>query len=328
MEIFLDSQKMNNRGFVYSVKERYAKSKPLGKIIFPNKNLDSNYNAYEIETPIVFDITSGNISLQMAKNIACVLYQKFKRPISIKRLYDTFECDRMFLISGKDVKDIDFVFKPETIFNKKNIYMGKTQLNIAENGLLYIKYRFVKTITPEKLFEIVRGLFDEFPAVNVSQMKKFSQPVMFYKNMPDKTLMMALSDLLRIESLIATPTPRQSPESQIHIVNPLSVATQVKPQKTPTVVIESAPEPNIITEKPDGLDVAVLNKTTHMTLKPNANIKNAKQTAQKLADNGFCCVKILDSNGVWICTVYPHNDKKRLADIRNLAHQVLNNYQH
>jgi hypothetical protein len=206
--------------------------------------------------------------------------------------------------------------------------MGKTQLNIAENGLLYIKYRFVKTITPEKLFEIVRGLFDEFPAVNVSQMKKFSQPVMFYKNMPDKTLMMALSDLLRIESLIATPTPRQSPESQIHIVNPLSVATQVKPQKTPTVVIESAPEPNIITEKPDGLDVAVLNKTTHMTLKPNANIKNAKQTAQKLADNGFCCVKILDSNGVWICTVYPHNDKKRLADIRNLAHQVLNNYQH
>ncbi len=328
MEIFLDSQKMNNRGFVYSVKERYAKSKPLGKIIFPNKNLDSNYNAYEIETPIVFDITSGNISLQMAKNIACVLYQKFKRPISIKRLYDTFECDRMFLISGKDVKDIDFVFKPETIFNKKNIYMGKTQLNIAENGLPYIKYRFVKTITPEKLFEIVRGLFDEFPAVNVSQMKKFSQPVMFYKNMPDKTLMMALSDLLRIESLIATPTPRQSPEPQIHIVNPLSVATQIKPQKTPTVVIESAPEPNIITEKPDGLDVAVLNKTTHMTLKPNANIKNAKQTAQKMADNGYCCVKILDNKGVWICTVYPHNDKKRLADIRNLAHQILNNYQH
>ncbi len=328
MEIFLDSQKMNNRGFVYLVKERFAKNKPFGKIILPNKDLDNNYNACEIETPIVFDITSGDISLQMAKNIACVLYQKFKRPISIKRLHNTSECNRMFLISGKDVKDIDFVFKPETIFNKKNIYMGKTQLNIAENGLPYIKYRFVKTITPEKLFEIVRELFDEFPAVNVSQMKKFSKSVMFYKNMPDEALKMALSDLLRVESLMATPTIQQPREPKIHI-NPLPVATQVKPQKnetpnTPTVDMKPAPEPDIITEKPDGLDPAVLNKKTHMTLKPNANIEKAKHNAQKMADNGYCCVKIFYNNGVYVCTVYPHSSTYHLKKMRDLARQILN----
>ena len=359
MEIFLDSQKMDNRGFVYSVKERFAKNKPLGKIILPNKDLDNNYNACETETPIVFDIISGGISSQMAKNIACVLYQKFKRPISIKRLHGTFECDRMFLISGKGVKDIDFVFKPEAIFNKKNVYMGKTQLQITEKGLPYIKYRFCKMITPEKLFEIVRELFDEFPAVNVSQMKKFSKSVMFYKNMPDETLKMALSDLLRVESLIAAPKPEQPREPKIHIttlpvathvkpeihINTLPVATQVKPeihitttspvpihvkpkrntpQETPTVVMESAPEPDIITEKPDGLDPAVLNKTTHMTLKPNADIEKAKQNAQKMADNGYCCVKILDNNGIYICTVYPHSSTYHLKKMRDLAHQILN----
>ena len=331
MEIFLDSQPMDDCSFVYSVKGNFTKNKTLGKIILPNKDLDSDYNAYEIETPIVFDVISGGINLQMAKNIACVLYQKFKRPISIKRLHDTFECDRMFL--SKHVKDIDLVFKPKLIFNKKNIYVGTTKLQITKNGLPYIEYRFCKKITPEKLFEMVRGLFDKFPAIDVSSVGKFSKSVMFYKNMPDKTLMMALSDLLRVESLIAAPKHRQPRKPKIHIVNPLPVATQVKPQKnetpnTPTVDMKPAPEPDIITEKPDGLDVAVLNKTTHMTLKPNANIGNAKQTAQKMADNGYCCVKILDNNGVWICTVYPHNDKKRLADIRNLAHQILNNYQH
>ena len=328
MEIFLDSQKMNNRGFVYLVKERSAKNKPLGKIILPNKDLDNNYNACEIETPIVFDVTSGDISSQMAKNIACVLYQKFKRPISIKQLPGTFECDRMFLISGKNVKDIDFVFKPETIFNKKNIYMGKTQLQITENGLPYIKYRFVKTITPEKLFEIVLGLFDEFPAVNVSPVGKFSKSVMFYKNMPDETLKMALSDLLRVKSLMAAPTLQQPREPKIHIT-PLPVATQVKPgknktPKTPTVDMKPAPEPDIITEKPDGLDPVVLNKKTHMTLKPNADIENAKQNAQKMADNGYCCVKIFDSSNMYICTVYPHSSAYYLQKMRNLARQVLN----
>ena len=344
MEIFLDSQTMDNRGFVYSVKERFAKNKPLGKIILPNKDLDNNYNAREIETPIVFDVISGGISSQMAKNIACVLYQKFKRPISIKRLNGTFECDRMFLISGKCVKDIDFVFRPETIFNKKNVYMGKTQLQITENGLPYIKYRFCKTITPEKLFEIVRELFDEFPAVDVSPVGKFSKSVMFYKNMPEETLKMALSDLLRIESLMAAPPLQQPREPKIHITT-LPVATQVKPQihitttspvpihvkpqknetpKTPTVVMESAPEPDIITEKPDGLDPAVLNKQTHMTLKPNANIEKAKQTAQKMADNGYCCVKILDNNGIYICTVYPHSSAYHLQKMRDLTRQILN----
>lgn len=332
MEIFLDSQKMDNRGFVYLVKGRFTKNKTFGKIILPNEDLDSNYNAYEIETPIVFDITSGGIRLQMAKDIACVLYQKFKRPISIKRLHDTFECDRMFL--SKHVKDIDFVFKPKLIFNKKNIYVGTTKLQITENGLPYIEYRFCKKITPEKLFEMVRGLFDEFPAIGVSSVGKFSKPVMFYKNMPDRTLMMALSDLLRVESLIATPKHRQPREPQIHIVNPLPVATQVKPQKnktpkTPPVVIESAPEPDItkepdiITEKPAGLDPALSNKTAYMELKPNANIENVKQKAQTMADNGYCCVKILDNNGTCVCTVYPHTQKYRLKKTRNSIQQIL-----
>lgn len=315
MEIFLDNPQIKNNKFYCDV--MMGKRMVLGVVSMLVPDNVIKYNPDQIDTPIEFTVRSASVDNELEKRIVVALCKKFKRAITVKKFNDMRSYEKHSLPATSDVY---VVCKEESPFTQNNVYFGKKQIDITQNGLVSVKFRFNKKIGVEKLFNIVKTFLEQFMVVEIAESRKYSEFQPIYRGISDKNLMQFLSDNAMKHKQIVKPKPVVSApkKSKSENNNPITVVVD-KPDKNNI-------EPDIITEKPANLDPIVLGKRTNMTLKPNASIENAKQTAQKIADNGFCCVKILDSNGVWICTVYPHSSSSayHLKKMRDLARQILN----
>lgn len=323
MEIFLDNPQIKNNKFYCDV--IMGKRMVLGVISMRVPKNIIGYNPEQIDTPIEFTVRSVSVDNELEKHIVVALCKKFKRAITVKKFNNMRYYKKHSLPATSDVY---VVCKEESPFSQNNVYFGKKQIDITQNGLVSVKFRFNKKVGIEKLFNIVKTFLEQVMVVEISESRKHSESQPIYRGISDENLMQFLSDLyVKMNAMkhrqIVTPKPVVSApqKSKSENNNPITVVVD-KPDKNK--IEPDITEPDIITERPANLDPIVLGKRTNMTLKPNASIETAKKNAQKIADNSYCCVKILDNNGIYICTVYPHSSAYHLKNMRNLARQILN----
>ena len=328
MEIFLDNPQIKNNKFYCDV--IMGKRMVLGVMSMRVPDDVINYNPEQIDTPIEFTVRSASVDKELEKHIVVALCKKFKRAITVKKFNDMRSYKKHSLPATSDVY---VVCKEESPFAQNNVYFGKKQIDITQNGLVSVKFRFNKKVDVEKLFNIVKTFLEQFMVVEISESRKYSEFQPIYRGISDENLMLFLSDLYAKMNAMKY---RQIVKPKPVVSAPKKSEPKTKPEKIePITVVADKPdenniepditEPDIITEKPKNLDPIVLGKRTNMTLKPNANIENAKKNAQNIADNGYCCVRISDNKGVYICTVYPHSGNYHIKKMRELAQQVFDN---
>ena len=321
MEIFLDKPRINNNIFKCNI---ILKRTILGTVSMRVPDNVIKYNPDQIDTPIEFTVRSALVDNKLEKNIVVALYKKFKRNIVVKKFNDLHLYEKQSATT-----DVSIVCKEKSLLMYEGVYFGAKQFYITDNGLVSIKYRFNKKMTPEQLFKIVQDLFNQVMVVEIAKSQKHSEYETIYRGISDENLMKFLSDLcIKPTNHIQSKTPKK-PMRAAFMVPQQPYTNPEKPHAkksyiAPDVIVKNQKiELDVITEKPENLDSVVSAKTTYMTLKPNADLNDAKTKAQKMADNGYCCVKILDSNGVWICTIYPHSSTYHLKKMRDLVQQIL-----
>lgn len=240
-----------------------------------------------------------NISNYYIRRVALQIYRELKRDVFVQMTRKSFTVTAD-LEKKNQAKNGNK--KPKVLWrqmnNLVNVRIGKYREFKCDNGI-GAEMLFVKLVKVEDAFWALSTLLKNHAMVKFTVSQMMQEPVEV-KNTLSKPEIMSI--VMHVFTWYETKRKYSDSRKQPVLIN----------DKTAVKEDEEIVSQSITENAPKDIDPAILLKVLTLTMNKKSTVEEAKRKAQITANTQNMAVKLLDTNGHFVCNLYPQK-----PDIRN-----------